>query len=110
MTILSIQYIHLSDVEFTATGLGKPVEILNGFNNSCTIDRVREIETAQAEVGDHFSEGNFPLPLLPKDESSNVLLRIWFDNFDVKVENMKGSIHTTHGVAFFGILETNKRT
>ena len=81
------------------TGLSKPIEILAAYNNSCTTDRVREIETAQAEIALSFSKGNFPLPLLPKDLHSKVL-RIWYDNFDCKVENKEGSIHTTHGVCF----------
>jgi hypothetical protein len=40
------------------------------------------------------------LPLIPKNDPSKVLLRIWWDNFDSKVENTERSIHTCHGVAF----------
>ena len=58
------------------TGLSKLIEILSAYNNPCSIDQVREIETAQAEVAPSFSKGNFPLPLLPKDSLSKVLLRI----------------------------------
>ena len=81
-------------------GSSKSVKILYKLNNSISYDRVREIETAQAETALKFSGGTFPLPLIPKDEASTVLFRIWWDNFDSMVENKEGSIHTTHGVAF----------
>ena len=98
--ILTVKHTLVGCGLHSMTGLSKPIEILAAYNNSCTIDRVREIETAQAEIALSFSKGNFPLPVLPKDESSKVLLRLWFDNFDCKVENKEGSIHTTHGVCF----------
>ena len=70
------------------------------MNNCCSYDRVCAIETAQAELAIELSKRQFPLPLIPKDEYSKVLLRLWFDNFDVNKENKEGSIHTCHGVAY----------
>ena len=40
------------------------------------------------------------MPLLPKDASSSVLVRFWWNNFDAAKENKAGSIHTTHGIAY----------
>ena len=82
------------------TGSKKIIQILNRLNNSCTYERVRQIETAQAELAQQFTKRDFPLPLVPKDESSKVFVRFWWDNFDSIKENKKGSIHTCHGVAF----------
>ena len=82
------------------TGSKKTIKILNKLNNSCTYDRVRQIETAQAELAQEFAFGQFPLPLVPKDEFSKVLIRFWWDNFDSLKENKTGPIHTCHGVAY----------
>ena len=64
------------------TGSKKIIQILNRLNNSCTYERVRQIETAQAELAQQFTKRDFPLPLVPKDESSKVFVRFWWDNFD----------------------------
>ena len=96
--ILTVKHTLVGCGLHSMTGLSKPIEILAAFNNTCTIDRVREIETAQAEIALSFSKGK--VPILPKDPYSKVLLRPWFDNYDCKVENKEGSIHTTHGVCF----------
>ena len=60
----------------------------------------REIGKAQAELAREFVNQEFPLPLIPKDESSKVLVHFWWDNFDSVKENKEGSIHTCHGVAY----------
>ena len=59
-----------------------------------------EIGTAQAELAQEFAKGEFPLPLVPKDESSKLLVCFGWDNFDSLKENKDGSIHTCHGVAY----------
>ena len=41
-----------------------------------------------------------PLPLEPVTAEDVVLTYSWYDNFDTTKENKKGSIHTTHGIAF----------
>ena len=48
----------------------KTVDILSRLKDSCTINIVQEIETSQAELAQEFANGLFPLPLVPKDESS----------------------------------------
>ena len=81
------------------TGLRKPIDILASFGNSCTYDNVREIETAQAELAQHLMDTQFPLPLIPKDNTCIALVHFWWDNFDSSKETKEGSIHTCHGVA-----------
>ena len=64
----------------------RPSIFLSKMKDSCNYDIVREIETAQAELAQELSKGQLPLPLIPKDDSSTVLVLFWYDNFDV----MKG--------------------
>ena len=52
------------------TGSKKTVDILSRLKDSCTINIVQEIETSQAELAQELAKGLFPLPLVPKDESS----------------------------------------
>ena len=89
----------------TMTGQKLPIEILAKLGNSCSYDMVREIETAQAEVCQkQFGRGDF-LPVKPCDPEKHVLTHFWWDNFDCTKENAKGSVHTTHGIAFQEISE-----
>ena len=82
------------------TGLRKPIDILASFGNSCTYDKVREIETAQAELAQYFMDAQFPLPLIPKDNTCMAPVHFWWDNFDTSKETKEGSIHTCNGVAY----------
>ena len=59
------------------TGSKKTVEIMNKMNNLCNYDLVCAIETAQVELALELSEKLSPLPQLPKDASSSVLVRFW---------------------------------
>ena len=58
------------------------------------------METAQAELSQEFSQQKNPLSLKPDQPGKHVLTYFWWDNFHCKKENLKGSIHTTHGIAF----------
>ena len=98
--ILTLKHTLIGCGLHSLTGSKKTIEILSKMGNSCTYDRVREIETAQAELAQEFRKGQFPLPLVPKDELSKVLVRFCWDNFDSMKENKDGSIHTCHGVAY----------
>ena len=99
-TILTLKHILMGCGMHSLSGSKLDIEIMHKMNNSCSYDQVRKIETAQAELAIELSEKQFPLPLVPKDEYSSVLLRLWYDNFDVNKENKEGSIHTCHGVAY----------
>ena len=82
------------------TGSKLTIDILYNLNNSCSYDKTREIGTAQAELAIKFANLDFPLPSIPKDESSKVLVHFWWDNFDSLKEDKEASIHTCHGVAY----------
>ena len=57
------------------------------------------METAQAELSQELSQQKNPLSLKPDQPGKHVLTYFWWD-FDCKTENLKGSTHTTHGIAF----------
>ena len=99
-SILTLKHTLVGCGIHSLSGSRLPIDILHKLNNSCTYDRIREIGTAQAELAQEFAKGNFPLPLIPKDDSSKVLVHFWWDNFDSLKENKDGSIHTCHGVAY----------
>jgi hypothetical protein len=82
------------------TGLKMPVKLLGKFGHCCNYDKVRLIETAQAELAQKLRSLDNPLPLAPGNEDDRVLTFFWWDNFDVKKENIHGSLHTTHGIAY----------
>lgn len=92
------------------TGQKAPIRLLGKFGHSCNYDKVRQIETAQAELAQQLRYVDNPLPLLPVNGTSKVLTFFWWDNFDVKKENSQGSLHTTHGIAYLeeapGCIET----
>ena len=98
--ILTLKHTLMGCGMHSISGSRLDIDIMYKMNNCCSYDRVRAIETAQAELAIELSKRQFPLPLIPKDEYSRVLLRLWFDNFDVNKENKEGSIHTCHGVAY----------
>ena len=81
------------------TGQKMPIQILAKLGHCCNYDRVREIETAQAELVQQMRYENHPLNLSPKG-CDRVLTFFWWDNFDCLKEIASGSIHTCHGVAF----------
>ena len=71
-----------------------------------------KIETRQAELSQHLAASNKPLPVQAISPENSVLIHFWWDNCDCEKENLQGSVHTTHGVAFQGIssgttMETN---
>ena len=69
-----------------------------------------KIETAQAELCQHLAAANKPLPIQPISPDKSVLTHFWWDNFDCNKENEKGSVHTTHGIAFREVSSNTKLT
>ena len=86
------------------TGKKLPIVILSHFGQSITYHAVREIETAHAELAEHFTNEGLSLPLQPEFSFSQVPIIFWWDNFDRFVDNLTGggSIHNTPGIAFQG--------
>ena len=84
------------------TGKKLPIVILSHFGQSITYHAVREIETAHAELAEHFTNEGLSLPLQPEFSFSQVPIIFWWDNFDRLVDNLTGggSIHNTPGIAF----------
>ena len=74
-------------------GSRQDIDIMHKMNNCCSYDLVHAIETAQAEVAIELSKTQFPLPIVPKDEYSSVLIWFWWDNFDVQKENRRITSH-----------------
>ena len=81
------------------TGQKTPIKLSGRLDHSCTYDKVRLIETAQAELIQHVRSFQHPLPLVPASDTGKVLTCFLWDNFDIKKDNAQGSLHTTHGVA-----------
>ena len=81
------------------TGQKKPVEI---NHHSIDYKFVCEIETALAESAQILATESGALPVKPASNDVHVLTFSWADNFDMTVETQagKGSIHSTHMVAF----------
>ena len=98
--IYTVKHILMGCGMHSISGSRQDIDIMHKMNNCCSYDLVRAIETAQAELAIELSSRQFPLPLAPKDDFCYVLLRIWWDNFDVIKENKEGSLHTCHGVAY----------
>ena len=88
------------NVLHSLTGQKLPIFLLSKFRNIGNYNLVQLIETAQAELVQRMREAGFPLPILPKDAAETVTTHFWWDNFDVKKENISGGLHKTHGVAF----------
>ena len=66
----------------STTGLRKPVDILVRLGHSCSYDKVREIESAQADLAQYFTKNNFLLSDVPKNESCVAPVHLWWDNYD----------------------------
>ena len=98
--IYTLKHILMGCGMHSIDGSRQDIDIMHKMNNCCSYDLVRAIETAQAELAIELSKRQFPLPIVPKDEYSSVLIRFWWDNFDVQKENREGSLHTCHGVAY----------
>ena len=84
------------------TGQRKPAEINHRLGHSIDYKFVREIETALAEAAQVLANENGALLVNPTSDNEAVLTFFWADNFDMKVgtQTGKGSIHSTHMVAF----------
>ena len=82
------------------TGQKALIQIMNKLGNCCSYEKVLKLETAQGELSQELSQQKNPLPLKPDQPGKHILTYFWWDNFDCKKENLKGSIHTTHGIAF----------
>ena len=70
------------------------------MGHSCTYDKVRLIETAQAELIQHLRSLQHSLPLVPASDTGKVLTYFWWENFDINKDKEQGILHTTNGVAF----------
>ena len=77
-----------------------PIKLSGKLSHSCTYDKVRLIETAQAELIQHLKSLQHRLPLVLASDTGKVLTYFWWDNFDIKKDNALGSLHTAHGVAY----------
>ena len=82
------------------TGQKAPIQIMNKLGNCCSHVTVLKVETAQAELSSELSQRKKSPSFNPDQPGKHVLTYFWRDNFDCEKENLKGSIHTTHGVAF----------
>ena len=95
-------------LKHTSVGLGLhnmvgqklPIIILSHLGQSITYHSVREIETAQAELSEHFANNGFSLPIQPRTGEVCAPTIFWWDNFDTFVDTGIGSIHNTPGIAF----------
>ena len=106
-TFLTLKHTALGIGLHSITDLKLPIMMLSRLGHSLTNDTVREIETAQVELVEHFYKDGKTLPILPKDESSIAPTVFWWDSFDrfVDVPTGAGSIHNTPGVAFQEVTE-----
>jgi hypothetical protein len=84
------------------TGQKLPLEVLSRLSHSINYDRICEIETAQAELAQHFQSMSLNLPLCSANSESQVTTTFWWDNFDRNIETASGagSIHNTPGIVF----------
>ena len=64
------------------TGQKLPLEVLSRLSHSINYDRICEIETAQAELAQHFQSMSLNLPLCSANSESQVTTTFWWDNFD----------------------------
>ena len=84
------------------TGQKLPLVVLSRLGHSINYDRICEIETAQAELAQHFQSMSLYSPVMPIDAESKVTTTFWWDNFDRNIETASGagSIHNTPGIVF----------
>ena len=73
------------------TGQKTPIKLLRSLGHSCTYDKVRLIETAEAELIQHLRSLEHPLPLVPASDTGKVLTYFWWDNFYIKKTMHKGA-------------------
>ena len=99
-SFLTAKHILVACAIHTMTGQKIPVEILASLGNCPTYYTGLKIETAQAELCQHLAEAKKPLPVQPISSDKSVLTHFWWDNFDCNKDNIQGSVHTSHGVAF----------
>ena len=99
-----IQYkqLILGQVLHNLTGSKKVIDTLHKLGHCISYNTVCEIETAQAECGLKGSKSNNILALKPILADQTVFTHFWVDNFDVKVDRIRGggSTNTTHLTAF----------
>ena len=81
-------------------GQNFPSQLLSLAGNCAFYEKELEIENAQAKLFQRLIAHGMPLPVQPIDPEKIALTYFWWDNFGCTKENLKGSIHTTHGVAF----------
>ena len=81
------------------TGQKAPIQIMNKLGNCCSHVTVLKVETAQAELSQELSQRK-KSPSFKSRSTRKTCSNFWWDNFDCEKENLKGSIHTTHGIAF----------
>jgi hypothetical protein len=84
------------------TGQKLPLVVLSRLGHSINYDRICEIETAQAELAQHFQSMSLYSPVMHVDAESKVTTTFWWDSFDRNVETASGagSIHNTPGIVF----------
>ena len=82
------------------TGQKTPIQMMSKLGNCCSYETVLKAKTAQAKLSQELSQQKNPLSLKPDQPGKHVLTYFWWDNFDCEKENLKGSIHATHGIAF----------
>ena len=81
------------------TGQKAPIQIINKLGDCCNYDTVF-CGNAQAELSQELTQQKIPFFLKPGQPGKHVLTYFWWHSFDCRKENLKGSIHTTHGIAF----------
>ena len=99
-TFITAKHVLIACTLHTMTGQKVPIQLLSLAGNCASYEKELEIETAQAEFCQKLISYGMPLPVQPIDPEKKALTHFWWDNFDCKKENVKGSVHTTHGVAF----------
>ena len=63
---LTQKHVLLATGLHSITGLKMPIKLLSNFGHCCSYDKVRLIETAQAELAQKLRSLENPLPLLPR--------------------------------------------
>ena len=69
------------------------------------LQQLSKVETEQAELSQELSQQKNLLTLGPDQPRKHVLTYFWWEKFGCNKENIRGSIHTTYGIAFQEKLE-----
>ena len=79
-----------------------PLAVLSRLGYSINYDRICEIESAQAELAQHFRSMSLYSPVMSIDAESKVITTFLRDNFDRNMETASGagSIHNTPNIVF----------